>query len=825
MGNTLITPPDLAPAPAGTALVKWAAAWISPAESEEAAGQDERGAFILRRSFDLPARPAAATLYATALGVYEVFLNGIRVGDIELAPGSTSYDETLYAQKYDVADLLIPGGNRIDVVLSDGWFRGRNSGAQRRNVWGNTTAALAQLEIDLGSGAGMTLGTDRDWITLPSPIVRADLMTGQTTDFRIDPDRAEPGPVRVGVVTPPTPSRSPAPPVRRVEERRPAALTRLRDGVSILDAGQNLSGWVRLTSLGPEGTETVLEFGEHLDAGGDLTTTHLDMKTPQGGLLEFRQTDRVIAGNSPGVFEPRHTVHGFRYVRVSHPGRELSSDDFTVVVVHSDLERRGWFTCSDPDLERLHEAALWSFRGNIVDVPTDCPTRERSGWTGDYQVFAPTAAMLYDIHGFSRKWLQSVRDDQCEDGLPAAFSPDSARIRHHPGNPSRVMGGSAGWGDATVLVPWAIYEAYGDTELLVESWDSMRRWVDYALHLAKTARHPSRIARSETPLPHEQYIWDAPFHYGEWLEPKRRRADGSLIDPMAENPYAYMSADRGEVGTAFLYRTTKTLSRIAGILGHTEAAERYRRVAESVREAWQTEFLTPEGHTREDTQAAYVRALAFGLVPESLREAATERLVRLIHDVGDRLGTGFLSSGLLLPALAANGHADLAYRLLLRRGTPSWLGMLERGATTVWEDWEGIDERGVAHESLNHYSKGAVIRFLHEHLVGLRQAPGSAGWERFDIEPHPGGGITSASFHFISPHGRIQIAWEIANEEFRIDFTVPERTSAQLTLPDGTSTAYTPGTHFASCPARMSAIRWSQDQSVAGGHRGRQPGV
>ncbi|BAS12674.1 alpha-L-Rhamnosidase [Arthrobacter sp. Hiyo8] len=294
---------------------------------------------------------------------------------------------------------------------------------------------------------------------------------------------------------------------------------------------------------------------------------------------------------------------------------------------------------------------------------------------------------------------------------------------------------------------------------------------------------------------------------------------------MAENPYAYMSADRGEVGTAFLYRTTKTLSRIAGILGHTEAAERYRRVAESVREAWQTEFLTPEGHTREDTQAAYVRALAFGLVPEPTRSATVERLVQLIHDAGDRLGTGFLSSGLLLPVLADNGYTDLAFSLLLRRGTPSWLGMLDRGATTVWEDWEGVDEHGIAHESLNHYSKGAVIRFLHEYLVGLRQAAGSARWERFDIEPHPGGGITSASFRFMSPQGRIQVAWEIANEELRIDFTVPEGSSAHLTLPDGTSTPYPPGTHFAFCPARMSAIRWSHDQSVAGGHRGRQPGV
>lgn len=774
------------------------AKWISPAESEEDLNREDRGAHILRKSFDLPAAPRAATLCATALGVYEAFINGVRVGDVELAPGSTSYDETLYAQEYDVAALLAPGPNRVEVVLSDGWLRGRNSGAQRRNVWGRTTAALAQLEIDLGSGTGMTIGTGGDWLTLPSPIVRADLMTGQTTDFRIDPDQADPEPVRVGVVSPPAPSSSPAPPVRRVEERRPASLRRLRDGVSILDTGQNLSGWVRLSDLGPAGSETVLEFGEHLDAEGDLTTSHLDMTTQRGERLEFHQRDVVIAGDNGEVFEPRHTVHGFRYVRITHPGRELSPESLTVVVVHSDLERRGWFHCSSPDLERLHEAAVWSFRGNIVDVPTDCPTRERSGWTGDYQVFAPVAAMLYDVEGFSRKWLQSVRDDQSDDGLPAAFSPDSARMKRHPDNPARAMGGSAGWGDATVLVPWAIYEAYGDPEILAESWESMVMWVDYALGLAETLRHPTRVERSAEPCPHERYIWDAPFHYGEWCEPKRRGPDGSLIDPLAENPYAYMSADRGEVGTAYLYRSTSTIGRIAEILGHGEAAERYGRIAAAVKDAWQTEFLTPEGHIREDTQAAYVRALAFGLVPESLRDGALERLVQLIHEADDRIGTGFLSSGLLLPTLAENGHADLAFRLLFRRGVPSWLGMLDRGATTIWEVWEGVEENGTAHDSLNHYSKGAVIRFLHEHLVGLRQAPGSAGWERFDVQPVPGGGVTSAGYHFISPKGGIEVAWAI-DDEFRIQIAVPGGSTARLILPDGSTADYGPGRHQSSC--------------------------
>ncbi|WP_415853292.1 family 78 glycoside hydrolase catalytic domain, partial [Sinomonas sp. G460-2] len=706
-------------------------------------------------------------------------------------------------QKYDVGAHLTPGRNQIDVVLSDGWYRGRNSGAQRRNVWGETTAALAQLEVDLAPGERMTVGTGGDWVTLPSRIVRADLMGGQTTDFRIDPDRAEPAPVRVGIVSPPAPTRSPAAPVRRVEERKPLSLTTLRDGVSILDAGQNLSGWVRLANLGAPESETVLEFGEHLDAAGDLTTAHLDMTANDGRKLEFHQTDRVIAGTHGDVFEPRHTVHGFRYVRISHPGRELSVDDFTVVVVHSDLARSGWFRCSSPDLERLHDAAVWSFRGNIVDVPTDCPTRERAGWTGDYQVFAPVAAMLYDVEGFSRKWLRAVRDDQCGDGLPAAFSPDSARIKRHPANPSRVMGASAGWGDATVLVPWAVYEAYGDPEVLAESWDSMTRWVDYALHLAETLRHPSRVARSADPLPHERYIWDGPFHYGEWCQPRRRRADGSLLDPMEEDSYAYMSADRGEVGTAYLYRSTSALSRIARLLGRGEAADRYALVAEAVKAAWQTEFLAPDGRTHDDSQGAYVRGLAFGLIPEALRGAAASRLVELVHEAGDRLGTGFLSSGLLLPVLADHGHADLAYRLLFRRGTPSWLGMLDRGATTVWEDWDGIDENGNAHASLNHYSKGAVIRFLHEYLVGLRQAPDSVGWERFEVRPLLGGGVTSAGFRFVSPRGEISVSWVIDDDggDFRIDVTVPAGSTAQVTMPDETTAAYGPGRHQASCPA------------------------
>ncbi|NQX34517.1 alpha-L-rhamnosidase [Herbiconiux sp. VKM Ac-2851] len=775
--------------------------WISPAETPEQADTPDRGAHLLRRVFDLDEPVADAVLTATALGVYEAFLNGQRVGDLELTPGSTSYDRTVHAQRHEVAGLLAAGRNTLDILLSDGWFRGRNSGVQRRDVWGRATAALVHLELTAADGTRTAVSSDEQWLSLPSPVVRADLMTGQTTDFRVDPDRADGVPVRLDAVAPPAPSWSPGPPVRRVEERRPVSLTPVADGVSILDTGQNLSGWLRLTGLGPAGSETVLRFGEHLDENGDLTTAHLDLTTPQGERLAFHQTDRVVADGAQRVFEPRHTVHGFQYVRIEHPGRPLSIDDLTVVVVHSDVERRGWFRSSSAELERLHEAALWSFRGNIVDVPTDCPTRERSGWTGDYQVFSPVATMLYDVDAFSRKWLQSVRDDQTPEGLPAAFSPDSLRIRENPELPTRVLGGAAGWGDALVLVPWTLYRAYGDPSVLAESWESMRAWVEYALGLASSLRHPDRVARSAEPLTHERFVWDGPFHYGEWLEPKKRRADGSLIDPMAENPYAYMSADRGEVGTAYLHLSARTLARAAEALGDTASAVHYDAVAERVKDAWQREFLSSDGRTRDDTQAAYVRALAFGLLPVELVGPAAARLAELVNEADDRLSTGFLSSGLLLGALADHGHAELAYRLLLRHGTPSWLGMLDRGATTVWEDWDGIDEHGHAHESLNHYSKGAVIRFLHEHVVGLRQAPGSSGWTSFVVKPVPGGGLDSAGYTFRSPLGEIVVDWTRSGGEFTLDLTVPPGSEAVVELPDGSRSRHGAGSIRLTCPA------------------------
>ncbi|MDH6493203.1 family 78 glycoside hydrolase catalytic domain [Streptomyces sp. SAI-127] len=767
----------------GLLAADWRARWISPAESGDR-GYGRRPAYVLSARFAARSGVRSARLYATALGVYEAYVNGVRAGTAELSPGSTSYDRTLYAQASDVTSALKAGDNRLEFLLSDGWYRGQVGAFRLPAGWGTVPGARAELHLLYEDGARQVVRTDGTWTSAESAITRADLMDGQTTDFRVRPGTGLP--VLVDQVEAPPVDWSPAPPVRVVESRPAQSVEQLEDGVWIADFGQNASGWIALGDLGPAGTRTIVDHGEHLGPDGDLTTAHLDSTRPGQAPIPFVQRDVAVSAGGGETFEPRHTVHGFRYARLRRDGAPLDPASLVMRVVHSDLRRTGTFACGHADLDRLHEIAEWSFRGNAVDVPTDCPTRERLAWTGDYQVFAPTATRLYDVLGFNRKWLRSVRDDQLPDGRVANFSPDGRRIKHHLDDQFAMMTGSAGWGDAVVAVPWELYESYGDREILAENWEAMVRWVEWALTTARTARHPSRVERSAAPLPHEQYLWDGSFHWGEWTEPKARAADGTRVDPVKDDPVAWFMADKGEVGTGFLYRSTATVARVARVLGLGEESDRYAVIAERVRDAWRTEFLSPDGRTAGDTQAGYVRALSLGLVPEELREAAAARLVELIRAAGTHLTTGFLSTGDLLPVLADSGHADVAYELLLQRTAPSWLYMLDRGATTVWEDWEGIDDTGTAHDSLNHYSKGAAIRFLHTHTLGLRQTPGSIAWESFEVAPVPHPSVPWARGTHESPQGTIAVEWRTTGDTLTITVDVPPATTARVVFPDGT---------------------------------------
>ena len=764
----------------------WGASWIRVPERERPPKGD-RPAYWLRREFTLPAVPERGRLYISAHGIYEVFVNGTRVGDQELTPGYTQYRHRVQYQTFDVTPLLFPGPNAVAILLSDGWYRGQTGMPRAADQFGEHVEAIAQLEADAVS----VVATDGAWRCGPSHVRSADLISGQVEDrSEADPAILRPGfddaawqpalpvDVRAALVAPV------APPVRRVEEIRPVRVTRLRPGVHVVDLGQNINGWSRLTDLGPAGTEVVLTHGEWLGPDGDVRMDHLEPDFPiLPGPLPAGQVDRVTStGRTGDVFEPRHTTHGFRYVRVEgHPG-PLTENDVTGVVVHSDLPRTGWFSCSDDRVTRLHDAAVWSFRGNACDVPTDCPQRERSGWTGDWQLFVPTAAFMYDVSGFTRKWLADVRLDQRADGAIAGISP-ATPFEGFEGALGR-LNASAGWGDVIVVAPWELYQAYGDTAVLAECWDAMVGWVEFAARSAAEGRHPDRVAARPEPLPHERYLWDTGFHWGEWLEPGQDVGDFG----------AFAAADKSEVATAYLHRSSRLLAAIARVIGKpADVAARYDDLAQRTLAAWRAEFIDPNGSLAVDTQAGHVRALAFGMVPDDLRERTADRLVDLVRAAGVRVGTGFLSTPFLLPVLADAGHLDVAYELLLQDKPPSWLVMIDRGATTVWERWEGVDDEGVPHASLNHYSKGAVVTFLHRYTAGLRMT--SPGYRTFTVAPRPGGDLSWARARLDCPQGMIEADWAVQDGAFRLAVDVPPGTTATVVLPDGTVHESPPGQH------------------------------
>ena len=768
----------------------WVSSWVQPVEHE----QHEPGfrpAYLLRGEVRIERPVASARLYATAHGVYEAHLNGRRVGDLELTPGFTEYAQRTQVQTYDVTDLVTEGVNTLGAVLADGWYRGLVGMLRSFDQFGERTAFLAQLHVDHPDRTTTVVGTGKSWTSTTSHILAADLIEGQTEDRRLllggwsEPAYDDAGWDRVT-----TPAygfgqlvASASPPVRAVELLRPVSVTTLGPGRQVFDFGQNINGRVRVTELGPAGTMLTLTHAEARGPDGDVTTEHLkpaDIPFIENELRAGMVDHVTSAGTEGDVFEPRFTTHGFQYVRVEgHPG-ELTRDQVTAVVVHTDLRPTGSFECSDSKVNALHDAAVWSFRGNACDVPTDCPTRERAGWTGDWQLYVPTAAFLYDVAGFSTKWLRDLAAGQWDNGIVGNMvpMPPAERIGFLEG-----LNGSAGWGDAAVLVPWEIYQEYGDVRLLEEQWPSMVTWLDFVERTAAEQRHPTRVAARPEPAPHERFLWDAGFQWGEWSVPGEDLSDFG----------AFAAADKSDVATAYFAWSTGLAARIARVIGREEDADRYQQLSADVVDAWRSEFLGPDGQIHPLTQANLVRALTFRLVPDELRQTLGDQLAKLVRDNGTHLATGFLATPDLLPALAEGGHLDVAYDLLFQDTAPSWMTMIDRGATTVWERWEGIDDEGVPHESLNHYSKGAVIGFLHRYVVGIQRLEPT--YRRFLVQPRPGGGIAWARAEHDSQHGRVAASWQIEAGVFELAVTVPPGCASEVVLPSGESSTVGPGTH------------------------------
>ncbi|MBA2277932.1 MAG: family 78 glycoside hydrolase catalytic domain, partial [Chloroflexia bacterium] len=696
----------------------WAARFVTP-------DWDERSSPgplpLLRREFDVRPGLTRARLYLTALGVYEAEINGVVVGDHVLAPGWTSYDHRLRYQTHDVTDLLRPGRNAIGAMLGAGWFRGRlgfNGG--RRDIYGDHLALLAQLAIDYADGATDLLLTDESWRAAPGPALASDLYDGETHDARRDrpgwsmagyDDRDWSG-VRLldrDLTTLVAPT---GPPVRRIEEVVPVAVTISPTRRTIVDFGQNLVGRVRLSVRGEAGTTVTLRHAEVLE-DGELCTRPL---------RTAKATDRYTlrGGGEIEVWEPRFTFHGFRYVEVEGWPGELRPGDLVAVVCHSDLERTGWFECSDPLLNQFHENVVWSMRGNVLDVPTDCPQRdERLGWTGDIQVFAPTASFLYDVAGFLWSWLRDLAAEQDEDGIVPFVVPNPLAGPLTP---------AAAWGDAAVVVPWVLYERTGDAQVLADQFESMRAWVDC---LAARAG--------------ERRLWDEGFQFGDWLDP--------AAPP--DQPAA-ARADPGLVATAYFAHSAELVGRAAEVLGRRDEETRYLALAGEVRQAFTRAYGEQDGGLVNDAPTAYALAVRFGLLPDdAARRAAGARLAALTRADGYHIGTGFVGTPLICDALCDTGEVEAAFRLLTERTCPSWLYPVTMGATTIWERWDSLRPDGTVNPgemtSFNHYALGAVADWLHRVVGGL--APAAPGYRRLEIRPRIGGSLTSARARHRTPYG------------------------------------------------------------------------
>jgi alpha-L-rhamnosidase len=727
----------------------WHALWIRPSWPEVDTASNP--APMLRRAFQLRGPVRSARVYVTSHGLYELQLNGRRVGDQLFRPGWTSYHHRLQYQTYDVTDLLRPGENALGATLGDGWYRGHIGFSGQRNVYGKQLGLLLQLRVVYADGGEQQVTSDSAWKAATGPILSSDIYNGEVYDARREragwanagyDDRDW---TRVAVDGAPADTLvAPAgPPVRRMLEVRPIAILHTPDGHVVFDMGQNMVGWVRLRVRGPAGTVVTLRHAEVLDRRGNLYTDNL-----RAAAAADRYT---LRGGDEEVFEPHFTFHGFRYVQLDgFPGQPTPSM-LTGIVAYSDMPATGEFETSDSLLNRLQHNIVWGQRGNFLDVPTDCPQRdERLGWTGDAQVFSRTAAFNMGVAGFLTKWLRDLAADQQPDGSVPFVIPNVLGPR---------AGGAAGWADAATVVPWNLYLVYGDRRLLAEQYPSMKAWVEYERRAAGAA-----------------HLWRGGAIFGDWLA-------FASTDPS----YPGATTSKDLLATAYFARSTWILQHAARILGKDAEAVEYAALETAIRDAFRREFVTPAGRVGENTQTAYVVALQFGLVPDSLVPDAMRRLVTAVRERGNHLTTGFLGTPALERALSDHGQLDLAYTLLEQRTYPSWLYPVEHGATTIWERWDGIRPDSTFQDpgmnSFNHYAYGAIGDWMYGVVAGLEADPERPGYKHSLIAPHPGGGLTRARAALETQYGRLASAWTLADGRLTLDVTVPPNTSATVRLP------------------------------------------
>lgn len=745
------------------------AVWINPEKEYDI--DSEPPVSLIRKEFDIKEGFLSARLYISSLGMYEARINGNRIGDQVLTPGFTDMERRRQYQTYDVTRVLMPGKNAIGVSLADGWARGRLGFSGKRNQFATEIALWAQIVLSYPEGQKTVIVTDQSWKTTKNgPCRMSDLRDGEIYDARMElAGWSEPGfddhewefvdstdfdgamegtrglPVRE---------------IRRLKGK----LLNTPDGRIVIDFGENLAGYVEFSVCGKVGDEVRLVHGEVLDKKGNFTMRNFHFEgTPDMPIYCTKQEIRyILSGKGREIYKPSFTFMGFRYVLVDKWPGEVNPDDFTAIVICSDMKKTVEFECSNKLLNQFYENSIRSQVGNFIDLPTDCPHRERMGWTGDAQIFCRTAATNFDVQAFFIKWLRDVSSAQKEGGeIPNTVPFESMPAEN--GHVGPVC--SSGWGDAVTIIPYKLYEVYGNKRMIEDIYPTMKRWVDYEMRSAA-----SQI--KEVDNPDSAYIWDSGFHWGEWLEPSDK--------PQEE----YMKEPKDETATAYFAYSASLLSEMAGIIGEYEDAQKYGVLAEKIKNAYIHTFTNNGSIDGGDRQCLYVRPLALDLLPEGKRKETVDKLDQIVAKNGYHIGTGFLSTPYLCEVLTKGGYLETAYRMLLQTTSPSWLYPVTKGATTIWESWEGYDKDGEPFASHNHYSFGSVMEWVYRYMIGIDTDIHAPGYKKIKVQPRPGGGITYAKACIDTVRGKVSCGWKREGKMFIMDFAIPANTSARVILPE-----------------------------------------
>lgn len=775
--------------------ISWVARWVEPEQeptekkepNESGTNlighqqQDNRSNFrpvqFMRLKITARQEPLRAYIFASAHGVYRLELNGERVGSHEFAPEITPYDTMLQYQTYDVSGRLQAGNNVIGTALGDGWWIGRVGLSGDCCQFGTTTGLLLEVRLQYADGSWEVF-TGKDCVSSVGPIVFSDIFVGEKYDARLeqtgwsqtDYDDSSWKPVHLleelsldNLMPQQGPSVAP------VNVFKPERILTTPKGDTVLDLGQNIAGRIELSMNAPAGVEITLEHSEVLDKDGNFINNIMGVYKDQ--------KDTYITKEGFQTYQPWFTYHGFRFVKITGWPGEISVDNFKAVVLSSDMEEMCSFKTSNGKLNQLQQNIYWSQVANMLSIPTDCPQRERAGWTGDIFAFAPTAAWNQDVHAFLSRWLEECRHSQLTAGevpMIVPYLPGYRSIEETAKTPT-----SCGWGDAILQVPWSLYMAYGDLRVLEDNYEAMKKWMNYEEERV-TNHQPLDFKRySKERKSRSRLLWNTDFHYGDWLIPSVMMSEDADASSMAATALCTMF----QVGPAYFAYSTSKMAEIACVLGHKKDAIYYEDLNRKVRRAFVEEFVHEDGTMDADFQGIYVIALQMGLVTEDIRPKMVAHLCKLIRENGNRLDTGFLSIPFLMDVLCKNGRRDVAFDLLYQEQCPSWLYEVNCGATTMWEAWAAILPDGtVGNASYNHYAFGCVGDWIYREVVGL--TPTEPGFCRVFVRPGLDSRLTSAFLRHETPYGDITVDWKIEEERVHLRVEIPVGVTAEIAIPD-----------------------------------------